>query len=191
MKMRLAGRLAVLLGLFVMATAEPSAAKSPQWGTGWLASWGANQPVRPRIDVIPPLGNHLPYSHAARLNRPAYWVGKTASVIEPSSHEAMAWERAKQRGHYANHAPRMVTHYLHPKPWEVLGVGPRPRPAEQQPEPSSPGLDRPALVQLASPWGSDETLTSEATSPASRLPAPPDSSTSPLELAPAIDLSDR
>ncbi len=76
----------------------------------------------PRIDVIPPLGNNLPPSYARRYNRPSYLTGRLHYTIAPATREAMAWHRAAHRGYYANHAPRMVTHYMFPKPWEVVGA---------------------------------------------------------------------
>ncbi len=85
------------------------------------------QPVLPRIEVIPPLGTHWP-SYRERYNRPTYIGGKIAYWIEPTSQEAMSWHRAVHRGYYANHAPRMETFYLYPKPWEVFQTGPRPAP---------------------------------------------------------------
>lgn len=106
------------------------------------AAWGQwphwkDKVVRPNIDLIPPLGNHLPYSYANRLNRPQYLAGKLMYTIEPSSQEAMAWQRARDRGYYANHAPRMETYYLYRKPWEALGPGPR-----ANPNPPKPARDR-------------------------------------------------
>jgi hypothetical protein len=92
----------------------------------------ATHPVRPRIDVIPPLGNNLPPSYAARYNRPAYLTGLITYWIEPTSQEAMAWHRAVHQGYYANHAPRMETHYIYPKPWEVLAMGARAKPADAE-----------------------------------------------------------
>lgn len=108
------------LGLFVgmvsgLVVASPSLAHHPD---------AANHPVRPRIDVIPPLGNCLP-SYRERYNRPTYLGGKIAYCIAPSSQEAMSWHRSVHRGYYANHAPRMEDYYLYPKPWEALVVGPR------------------------------------------------------------------
>ncbi len=158
---REASRLAVLVGLLVFAAADQASAQFPRWEA---------KPVRPRIDVIPPLGDCLPWSYAARYNRPSYLVGKTAYMIEPSSLEAMAWQRAKQRGYYADHAPRMVTHYLYDKPWEALGVGPKPRQAKLSDGGHIEG--HPTLVQLAAPWNlsgdlsesesADEPLAAEA-----------------------------
>lgn len=106
------------------------------------AAWGQwphwkDKVVRPNINLIPPLGNHLPYSYANRLNRPNYLVGRLMYTIEPSSQEAMAWQRARDRGHYADHAPRMETFYIYRKPWEALGPGPR-----ANPNPPKPARDR-------------------------------------------------
>lgn len=76
-------------------------------------------------DPIPPLGNNLPYSYARRYNRPSYMAGKLAHIIEPTSQEAMSWHDHVQRGSYRRKAGRIVDLYYHPKPWEVLTVGPR------------------------------------------------------------------
>lgn len=100
----------------LLCAAVPASAHHPEW---------KSHPVTPRIDVIPPLGNNLPLSHSARYNRPGYLTGKLAYWIAPSTREAMSWHRAAHLGYYANHAPRMVTHYCYPKPWEVLGTGAR------------------------------------------------------------------
>lgn len=123
-KLSLPPRLPLLTGL-MLATAPllltpPADAHPPNWHA---------HPVRPRIDVIPPLGNNLPRSYAARYNRPAYLTGKLFYMTAPASREAMAWHRAVHRGYYANHAPRMVTQYFYPKPWEVLGGSAMSKPA--------------------------------------------------------------
>jgi hypothetical protein len=172
------------------------------------------KPVRPRIDVIPPLGNNLPLSYRARMNRPTYVGGRIAYTIAPSSQEAMAWQRAWQRGYYADHAPRMETHYMFPKPWEVLGVGSKPKlaqdpkagyiPPERLPlGPINEGepIDDSPVLEEASPLNPEildvpqpvrEPETSATTSPAELVPrVRPDSrpqldGPSTLELAPAI-----
>lgn len=115
------------------------------------AAWGQwphwkDKVVRPNIDVIPPLGNHLPYSYANRYNRPKYLTGKLMYTIEPSSQEAMAWQRAREDGHYAKHAPRMETFYIYRKPWEALGPGPR-----TNPNPPKPSQDRNYMEDSAVP----------------------------------------
>ncbi len=84
-----------------------------------------NKPVRPRIDVIPPMGNRLPPSYRWTYNRPTNLGGRIAYWIAPSSQEAMAWQRARQAGAYRNHLPRLERHFFYPKPWEALPVGPR------------------------------------------------------------------
>lgn len=105
------------LGLLVWGlNAPPAHAQFPDW---------RSKPVRPNIDLIPPLGNRLPYSYAARYNRPTWLAGRIAYTIEPTSQEAMAWQRAKERGYYKNKAPRMESFYVYQKPWEALGVGAR------------------------------------------------------------------
>jgi hypothetical protein len=77
-------------------------------------------PVRPRIDVIGPLGTHLKPSYRRRFNRPSSVVGRLMYHIAPSSQEAMAWHSANHRMLYKNHRPRMEQHYFYPKPWEGL-----------------------------------------------------------------------
>jgi hypothetical protein len=113
-------RIRLAMGLPALALAvnmvAPTAAHPPDWN---------RHGVTRRIDVIPPLGNNLPRSYAARYNRPAYMTGLIMHWIEPSSQEAMAWHRAVHRGYYRNHAPRMETHYCYPKPWEALAIGGR------------------------------------------------------------------
>jgi len=158
-------------------------------------NWAA-KPVRPRVDVIPPLGNNLPLSYAARFNRPSYLTGRMAYSIEPSSQEAMAWQRAVQRGYYANHAPRMETHYMYPKPWEVLGVDAKPKPlaegaiGETPPESIPRGLALPVPV---SPQTEQNILPlEELPTLVPREPITPRTtaeSAAGLELAPAIELS--
>ncbi len=145
-------RLKRLSALAVMlCAAVPAAAHHPEW---------QSHPVTPRIDVIPPLGNNLPYSHSARYNRPGYVTGKIAYWIAPSTREAMSWHRAAHLGYYANHAPRMVTHYCFPKPWEVLGIGARtdttapavttgPAPMSQSTETATPQV--PPGIELVPP----------------------------------------
>lgn len=142
-------RLAVLA--VVLSATAPAAAHHPDW---------KSHPVTPRIDVIPPLGNNLPLSHSARYNRPSYLTGKISYWIAPSSREAMSWHRASHLGYYANHAPRMVTHYCFPKPWEVLGTGARTDATESAtgsvPAPAAPPPDvvptqPPAGIELVPP----------------------------------------
>lgn len=96
-----------------------------------------NVPVRPNFDLIPPLGNRLPLSYRARYNRPSYYAGKIAYWIEPSSQEAMAWEKSYRAGRYEKkHMPRHEDYYVYPKPWEVLGQGPRRNPNPPADEPN-------------------------------------------------------
>jgi hypothetical protein len=59
-------------------------------------------------------------------NRPRYVGGHIASVIEPSSQEAMAWRSSVNAGHYRNHAGRCVPLYYYPKPWEAINTMARP-----------------------------------------------------------------
>ncbi|KAA5543613.1 hypothetical protein FYK55_10400 [Roseiconus nitratireducens] len=85
------------------------------------------QPVWPRIDCIPPLGNNLPIGYRRKYNRPSYIEGKIAYWIAPSSQEAMAWHRAVHAGAYQKPKKhlRLEQHYFYPKPWQALTVGPR------------------------------------------------------------------
>lgn len=96
-----------------------------------------NQPVRPRVDVIGPVGNNMPTAYRRRFNRPRYWAGKIAYKIAPSSQEAMAWHRAEHHGYYEGEHPRMVTHYFYPKPYEAIKVGSRPAPKQSDENESS------------------------------------------------------
>ena len=83
------------------------------------------QPVRPRIDVIGPIGTNLPPSYRRTFNRPRFLPGKIAYLIAPSSQEAIAWHKAEHQCAYANNLGRIEPHYFYPKPWEALKVGPR------------------------------------------------------------------
>ncbi len=145
------------------------------------AAWGQwphwrDKVVRPNIDLIPPLGNHLPYSDANRLNRPHYLVGKLMYTIEPSSQEAMAWQRARDRGHYADHAPRMETFYIYRKPWEALGPGPR-----ANPNPPKPARDR---NYMADPTVPEERQVPESPQPGNR---PGETTPEPIETPKPIE----
>ena len=91
------------------------------------------QRVHPRIDVIPPLGNHLPMSYRRRYNRPTNLGGKIAYHIAPSSQEAMAWHEATHNCAYSEHRGRIEKHFFYPKPWEALRVGPRKAASEELP----------------------------------------------------------
>lgn len=87
------------------------------------------QPVRPRVDVIGPVGNRLPPEYRRVYNRPTNIGGKIAYLIAPTSQEAMVWHRDQHEGRYnGKHCPRVDRQYFYPKPWEALRVGPRPDP---------------------------------------------------------------
>ena len=92
-------------------------------------------PVRPRIDLIGPIGNHLPPEYRRQYNRPTNIGGKIAYCIAPSSQEAMAWHRAQHSRAYECDRPRLVRHYFYPKPWEALKIG---APDAQDPAESEP-----------------------------------------------------
>tara|TARA_R110002049_G_scaffold2750_2_gene21468 strand:- start:256686 stop:257171 length:486 start_codon:yes stop_codon:yes gene_type:complete len=86
----------------------------------------ANQPVRPRVDCIGPVGNNLPPSYRRVYNRPRNLGGKIAYYVAPTSQEAIAWHRAKHMRAYECNLPRQENYYFYPKPWESLQIGPRP-----------------------------------------------------------------
>lgn len=114
--------------------------------TAWLASGPAQAQyvandsevwVPPQIDVIGPLGNRLPPSYRRQFNRPTYIGGKIARMVEPTSQEAITWQRANDAGLYDNNGikgffsgkkcppQRYQQYFFYPKPWEVLTTGPR------------------------------------------------------------------
>lgn len=105
-----------LIAALVLVGSVTASAHPPTWPT---------PPVGYRFEPIPPLGNNLPMSYRARLNRPTYLGGKLAYIVEPTSQEAMSWHENVHRGSYRNHAGRIEPMYIYPKPWEVLRVGPR------------------------------------------------------------------
>jgi hypothetical protein len=115
---KMGGKAFFVAAIVVFSSDQAVLAQFPNWKA---------IPVRPRGELIPPLGNHLPLSYRAQMNRPTYLGGRIAYTIEPSSQEAMAWQRAWEKGYYANHTPRMETHYIYPQAWEVLGVEPKPK----------------------------------------------------------------
>ena len=84
-----------------------------------------HETVRPRTDVIGPLGNRLRESYRRTYNRPTYIGGKVAYLIAPSSQEAMAWHQAQHANAYKCDKPRLEKHFFYPKPWEVLTMGAR------------------------------------------------------------------
>lgn len=166
------------MGLILALTCFQNA--SAQW-----PNWRA-KPVRQNIDLLPPPGDLLPPSYAAKYNRPSYLAGRIAYTIEPTSQEAMAWERAVQRGYYANHAPRMETHYMYPRAWEVLGVDPKPK-RDRSGQSGQSGVIGPEPVV---PWLDDSDQgdsDQEVQADDQNRPQPTDR-TRGLELAPPIEL---
>lgn len=124
-----------------------------------------NQPVYPRIDVIPPLGNNLPAGYRRTYNRPTYWGGRLAYKFNPTSQEAMAWHRADHRGDYDCNRGRYVPFYQYLKPWEAIKVGARPKPKGDATEgiesiddeilDDPPELEPQGLDELIEPLGED------------------------------------
>ncbi|EMI56545.1 hypothetical protein [Rhodopirellula sallentina] len=127
--------------LLVSVLATGACASDLQAGFPWQGPWPwSKYEGSRRVDVIGPLGNRLPESYRRKYNRPTYIGGKIASKVEPSSQEAIAFQRAEELGLYDNngvkgalngkHCPpqRVEQHYFYPKPWEVLAVGPRKTP---------------------------------------------------------------
>lgn len=127
-----ARRICLAIGLICLSTPQLVAPPSAAAWWPWTKYEGS-----PRIDPISPIGNRLPPSYRRAYNRPTYVGGKIAAQIEPSSQEAMAFNRADAAGLYDNngvkgfvhgkHCPprRVERHYFYPKPWEALLVGPR------------------------------------------------------------------
>ena len=112
-----------------------------------------HQVVRPRVDVIGPVGNRLPPEHRRVYNRPTYVGGKIAYWIAPSSQEAMAWHRAEHAGLYngkrnGRYCPRMEQHFFYPKPWEAIRIGARPDPNADK--------NRKSLSKMATQMSDDE-----------------------------------
>lgn len=60
--------------------------------------------------------------YRAVYNRPRYVGGHLASIVEPSSQEAMAWKENVCNGNYENCRGPYVPHYYYLKPWEALNT---------------------------------------------------------------------
>ena len=94
-------------------------------GDGFLSGTYLD-PAKQREDILPyPIIKAWP-EYRYTYNRPRYLSGHIASVIEPTSQEAMAWKSSVNAGHYRNHAGRCVPLYYYPKPWEALNTMARP-----------------------------------------------------------------
>lgn len=96
--------------------------------------------VKPRVDVIGPLGNNFRPSYRREMNRPRFLGGLIAYKIAPSSQEAMAWHQAEHKSAYANEACRIEPRYMYRKPWEALKVGPRRSTVSDAPSNLQPSL---------------------------------------------------
>ena len=164
------------------------------------------QPVRPRIDVIGPIGSNLPLSYRRRFNRPTNLGGWLAYKFVPTSQEAITWHKASHRGNYKNNSPRTEMQYFYPKPWEVLKMGPRPQTVGetdtretapstygQQPTPVQPELtpvpsteDEPAGSEQVPPAPNVDPEENQTTESPSDLPAPTDAN---VDVVPGISRS--
>ena len=173
------------LTLTMLAIGLLGLAVDTRTATAQFPNWKA-VPVRPNIDVIPPLGNRLPRSYAAKYNRPSYLTGRLAYTFAPSSQEAMAWQQAHQRGYYANHAPRMETQFYYPKPWEVLREGRRPQTAVAPDSTVRTGPPMPRAYERSRRTDSSGTSGSDAEEPQATEPLAPGQRA--IDLAPAIEL---
>lgn len=83
------------------------------------------QCVKPRVDVIGPIGTNLRPSYRRVYNRPTFLQGGLAYLIAPTSQEAIAWHKADHQGAYKNELGRIEPRYFYKKPWEALRRGPR------------------------------------------------------------------
>jgi hypothetical protein len=83
-------------------------------------------PANPRPDVLPRTHYNAWVPYRLEYNRPTYFGGHLASVIEPSSQEAMSWCQHKANGDYHCHRPGSIPIYNYPKPWEALSIDARP-----------------------------------------------------------------
>lgn len=108
--------LSLILSMGLIAIATTATAHPPDRG---------RQTVRPRYDLIGPIGNRLSPGYRRRYNRPTDLGGRIAYKIAPSSQEAMAWHAAKHRGDYDCHRGAVVPYYEFARPWEALPVGRR------------------------------------------------------------------
>lgn len=126
----------------------------------------AHQTVRPRVEVIPPIGHRVP-DHRRTYNRPSDWVGRWAYHFAPSSQEAMSWHAAKHRGDYDQDCPRrVVPRYEYLKPWQAIATGPRPAPRDS--------IDERERSRIPSPNDQDNPLDRDS-STIEMLPPAPDS----------------
>lgn len=109
-----------------------------------------NQTCDPRPNILPDslYNHHAPYrlSH----NRPRYVVGYLATIVEPSSQEAMAWHENYCQGNYeTKHAPAVCKTYMYPKPWEALNVGPRPDTTRSNAAAAGPYSSKPTTTEAS------------------------------------------
>jgi hypothetical protein len=95
----------------------------------------------PRPDILPYWLHDWHVDYRQIYNRPRYWPGRIAHMVEPTSQEAMVWCEANREGLYnGKNCPPSFKQYNFQKPWEILQTGPRPdlnKPAEFPATPST------------------------------------------------------
>lgn len=126
------------------------------------------QCVKPRVDVIGPIGANLRPSYRRVYNRPTYLQGRLAYLIAPTSQEAIAWHKADHKGAYKNELGRIEPRYFYKKPWEALRQGPRLSNVEMQETTLQPLPEVDAAEMLPQP---EEPQPEELPEP-EELPAP-------------------
>ena len=129
--------------------------------------------VRPRIDLIGPLGNRLDPGYRRIYNRPRPRLGRINYLVAPSSREAMSWHRAEHRGDYQCERGPTVPVYEFERPWQTIPVGSR-RSVVNPPEPSL--LDDPAELE---PSTLDQELNEPELLPTAKPEKEPDTESDP------------
>ena len=83
-------------------------------------------PADPRPDILPRNFYNAWVPYRKEYNRPTYFGGHIAAIIEPTSQEAMSWCEHNSNGDYQCKRPGYIPHYNYPKPWEALATEARP-----------------------------------------------------------------
>jgi hypothetical protein len=98
--------------------------------TAFTGNHEANfNPANPRPDILPRNFYNAWVPYRKEYNRPTYFGGHVAAIIEPTSQEAMSWCEHKANGNYECKRPGYIPHYNYPKPWEVMAIEARPNAA--------------------------------------------------------------